>query len=61
MQRIAVVIPKYGLLGGAEQFAAELTDRLISTTGFDFHVYANRWEQSTTPVTFEKGADYFLS
>jgi len=54
MQRIAVVIPKYGLLGGAEQFAAELTDRLISTTGFDFHVYANRWEKSATPITFER-------
>jgi len=54
MQKIAVVIPKYGLLGGAEQFAAELTDRLISATGFDFHVYANRWEKSATPVTFEK-------
>ncbi len=54
MQKIAVVIPKYGLLGGAEQFAAELTDRLISTTGFDFHVYANRWEKSAKPVTFEK-------
>jgi len=54
MQKIAVVIPKYGLLGGAEQFAAELTDRLISTTGFDFHVYANRWEKSATPITFER-------
>lgn len=54
MQKIAVVIPKYGLLGGAEQFAAELTDRLISATGFDFHVYANRWEKSATPITFEK-------
>ncbi|MEN6374707.1 MAG: glycosyltransferase family 4 protein [Smithella sp.] len=54
MQKIAVVIPKYGLLGGAEQFAAELTDRLISATGFDFHVYANRWEQSANPITFEK-------
>ncbi|NTW07293.1 MAG: glycosyltransferase family 4 protein [Syntrophaceae bacterium] len=49
-----MVIPKYGLLGGAEQFAAELTDRLISATGFDFHVYANRWEKSVTPITFEK-------
>ena len=54
MKKIAVVIPKYGLLGGAEQFAAELTDRLISATGFDFHVYANRWEKSVTPITFEK-------
>ncbi len=54
MQKIAVVIPKYGLLGGAEQFAAELTGRLIAATGFDFHVYANRWEQSANPITFEK-------
>ena len=26
MHKVAVVIPKYGLLGGAEQFVAELTD-----------------------------------
>ena len=28
MHKIAVVVPKYGLLGGAEQFVAELTGRL---------------------------------
>jgi UDP-glucose:(heptosyl)LPS alpha-1,3-glucosyltransferase len=54
MQKIAVVIPKYGLLGGAEQFAAELTGRLIGPMGCDFHVYANRWENSSVPITFEK-------
>lgn len=54
MQKIAIVIPKYGLIGGAEQFAAELTDRLISATGFDFYLYANRCEKSANPITFKK-------
>jgi len=54
MHKIAVIIPKYGLIGGAEQFASELTGRLISSTGYDFHVYANRWEESSTPITFHK-------
>lgn len=53
MQKIAVVIPKYGLLGGAEQFVAELTDRLVTSTGYDFHVYANRWKKSAAPTTFD--------
>lgn len=52
MHKIAIVIPKYGLLGGAEQFVAELTDRLITSTGYDFYVYANRWETSAAPITF---------
>jgi UDP-glucose:(heptosyl)LPS alpha-1,3-glucosyltransferase len=47
MQKIAVVIPKYGLLGGAEQSVAELTGRLVDQTGYDFHVYANRWQPSS--------------
>jgi len=48
MHKVAVIIPKYGLLGGAEQFVAELTGRLVSTTGYDFHIYANRWQPSST-------------
>ncbi len=54
MQKIAVVIPKYGLIGGAEQFVAELTTRLIASGGCDFHVYANRWEKSAAPITFHR-------
>ena len=54
MQKIAVVIPKYGLVGGAEQFVAELTSRLSASTGYDFHVYANRWEKSAAPITFHR-------
>jgi UDP-glucose:(heptosyl)LPS alpha-1,3-glucosyltransferase len=42
MSKIAVVIPKYGLVGGAEQFTAELTDELCSRTDHTFQVFANR-------------------
>ena len=54
MHKVAVVIPKYGLLGGAEQFVAELTSRLAQQTGYDFHVLANRWQTGTTDIKFHK-------
>jgi len=34
-RRIAVVIPKYGLVGGAEGFAAELTERIAADPRID--------------------------
>jgi UDP-glucose:(heptosyl)LPS alpha-1,3-glucosyltransferase len=52
MHKIAVVIPKYGLLGGAEQTTPELTQRLANQTEFDFHVLANRWQTSSTSIRF---------
>ena len=52
MHKVAVVIPKYGLLGGAEQFVAELTTRLADQTDFDFHVLANRWQTSSATTKF---------
>ena len=54
MHKIAVIIPKYGLLGGAEQTTSELTSRLKNQTGFDFHVLANRWQTSSTTIKFHK-------
>lgn len=53
-KKIAVIIPKYGMIGGAEQFVAQLTDKLITSTEHDFHVYANRWEKSDAPITFHQ-------
>jgi len=41
-RRIAVVIPKYGLVGGAEGFAAALTERLAVDPALEIHVFANR-------------------
>jgi len=54
MSKIAVVIPKYGLAGGAEQFASELTGRLRDKTQDEFHVLANRWAPGSGTVRFEK-------
>ena len=54
MKKIAVIIPKYGLLGGAEQFVAELTGRLAYQTGYDFHVCANRWQKPDAPMIFHQ-------
>jgi UDP-glucose:(heptosyl)LPS alpha-1,3-glucosyltransferase len=54
VHRIAVVIPKYGLVGGAEGFAAELTERLARDPRFEFHVFANRWIQSSDRVSFHR-------
>ena len=53
-RRIAVVIPRYGLPGGAEGFAAELTERIANDPRLEVHVFANRWIASSDRVTFHK-------
>ncbi|MGD8229842.1 MAG: glycosyltransferase family 4 protein [Desulfobacteraceae bacterium] len=52
--KIAAVIPKYGLAGGAERFAWELCERLANRTGFQIHVFANEWGEAPAPVVFHK-------
>jgi len=52
--KIAVVIPKYGLVGGAERFAFELTERLSLNEKYDFHVFANRWRSDSGRIRFHK-------
>ncbi len=54
VHKIAVVIPKYGLVGGAEGFAAELTERLACDPRWEFHVFANRWVVRSDRVTFHR-------
>ncbi len=53
-KKIAVVIPKYGLVGGAEQFAAELTERIAGNAAYDIHVVADRWKVLSDHVTFHR-------
>ncbi len=53
-RRIAVVIPKYGLTGGAEGFAAELTERIARDGRYEVHVFANRWTALSERVTFHR-------
>jgi UDP-glucose:(heptosyl)LPS alpha-1,3-glucosyltransferase len=52
--KIAVVIPKYGLIGGAEEFAAQLTERIAGNDHFEIHVFANRWQNRSRRIAFHK-------
>lgn len=52
--KIAVVIPKYGLIGGAEGFVAELTERIAVNPRYEVHVFANRWIKRSERVTFHQ-------
>ena len=52
--KIAVVIPKYGLVGGAEGFVSELTERISLEPRYDVHVFANMWQSNSERITFHK-------
>ena len=51
---IAVVIPKFGLVGGAENFASELATRIAADPRYEVHVFANRWREDGTSITFHR-------
>lgn len=53
-KKIAVVIPKYGLVGGAEQFAYELAERLSMNKRYELHVFANKWQSDSDRIAFHK-------
>jgi len=53
-RKVAVVVPKYGTLGGGEKFVRELTERLARDGRFEVHVFANRWLPGPGPVAFHR-------
>jgi len=53
-KKIAVVIPRYGLVGGAENFASELTTRISADPRYEVHVFANRWREEAPGITFHR-------
>lgn len=54
-RRIAVVVPKYGLPGGAEQFASALTERVARSSPYEIHVFAHQWHsEPDSPVRFHR-------
>ncbi|MEQ1525778.1 MAG: glycosyltransferase family 4 protein [Gallionella sp.] len=53
-RKIAVVVPKYGLVGGGERFASEITERLAQNENFEIHVFANKWVVHSDRITFHK-------
>jgi UDP-glucose:(heptosyl)LPS alpha-1,3-glucosyltransferase len=52
--KIAVVIPKYGVVGGGEKFVAELTERIAQRSSYEIHVLANRWKAQSHQIRFHK-------
>lgn len=52
--KIAVVIFKYGLVGGAENFVYELTERLATRNCFEIHVLTSGWRRGKSPINFHK-------
>ena len=54
IHKIAVVIPKYGLVGGAEHFVSELTRRLSLNPRYDIHVFTNKWLANGDQIIFHK-------
>ena len=53
-RKIAVVVPKYGLVGGGERFASELAERLARNEYFEIHVFANRWVVQSSRICFHR-------
>ena len=54
VNKIAVVVPKYGLVGGAEHVVSELTERIALSSEYEIHVFANKWLQLSDRVKFHK-------
>jgi len=52
--RVAVVVPKYGTVGGGERFVYELTERLARAGRYEIHVFANRWIPGPGPIAYHK-------
>jgi UDP-glucose:(heptosyl)LPS alpha-1,3-glucosyltransferase len=52
--KIAVVIPRYGLVGGGEKFVVELTERIARDFSCEMHVFANQWKKHSDLIRFHK-------
>jgi len=53
-RRVAVVVSKFGLVGGGELFASEVTRRLARRDDLEVHVFANKWDSNVDGITFHK-------
>lgn len=51
-KRVAVVVPRYGLIGGGEKLVYELTERIAEDQRWEVHVFANRWKTGSDAIHF---------
>jgi UDP-glucose:(heptosyl)LPS alpha-1,3-glucosyltransferase len=52
--KLAVIIPKYGLVGGAEKLVQEVTERVALNPRYEIHVLANQWTRQSDRITFHE-------
>lgn len=53
-KKIAIVVPRYGRVGGGEHFVMALTEHLAKRQAFQLHVFANQWDEPSQDITFHK-------
>lgn len=53
-KKIAMVVPRYGRVGGGERFVMALTEQLSAFEDLQMHVFANRWDDASPGVFFHK-------
>ncbi len=51
---VAFVVPRYGLMGGAESVVFEMAERIARMDPFRVHVLAHRWKAGGAPIEFHK-------
>jgi UDP-glucose:(heptosyl)LPS alpha-1,3-glucosyltransferase len=54
IRKIAVIVQKYGLVGGGERYVLELTERVAQNPHYEVHVLANEWLSASDRVIFHK-------
>ncbi len=52
IKRVAVVVPRYGLVGGGEKLVYELTERMATDCRWEIHVFANKWHNESELIHF---------
>ena len=52
--KIAIVVPRYGRVGGGERFVMALTEQLAAMDHLEMHVFANRWDTESPGVFYHK-------
>ena len=52
--KIAMVVPRYGQVGGGERFVMALTEQLAAMDHLEMHVFANRWDTKSSGVFYHK-------
>lgn len=52
--KIAMVVPRYGKVGGGERFVMALTEHLAAMDHLEMHVFANRWDTESPGVFYHK-------